>query len=133
MTSLQRFSSSVLLLGAVWIVVPSLAPASAAPKVVAIAERSDYKAVPLSSLKGSLMSGDPAQLPLLALNLKMGKGERSPQVKLDRSNPSRMVATVTRVGTANHSLKAVQYRVEMVKTDSMCGCKQWKVDWVGQQ
>jgi hypothetical protein len=132
MMNLQRFSSSVLLLSAVWVIAPSLSAVSAAPNI-AVTGRDSYKAVPLSSLKGSLMSGDPAQLPLLALSLNPVKGGRQPQIKLDRSNPSRIVATVIHVGTANGSMKAAQYRIEMVKTDSMCGCKQWKVDWVGQQ
>jgi hypothetical protein len=129
--SFWRFSSSVLLFSAILAIAPSLSTASAAPKV-AVAGRSSYKMVPLSSLKGSILSGDPAQLPLLALSFKKGKGERQPQVKLDRSNPSRLVATVIRLGTAD-SVKETRYRVEMIKTDSTCGCKQWKVDWVGQQ
>jgi hypothetical protein len=129
---LQRFSVLVLLFGAVLAIAPSLSIASAAPKI-AVAGRSSYKAVPLSSLKGSILSGDPAQLPLLALSFKTGRGEQQPQVKLDRSNPSRIVAVVNRLGTANGSIKAARYRIEMVKTDSTCGCKQWKVDWVGQQ
>jgi hypothetical protein len=132
MTSFQRFSGLALLFNAVFAIAPSLSVVSAAPKV-AVAGRSSYKAVPLSSLKGSILSGDPAQLPLLALSLKKGKGERQPQVKLDRSNPSRIVAIVTRSGSADGSNKAAQYRIEMVKTDSTCGCKQWKVDWVGQK
>ncbi len=114
-------------------ITPSLSAISIAAPKIAVAGRSSYKAVPLSSLKGSILSGDPAQLPLLALSFKTGKGEQKPQVSLDRSNPNRLVAVVNRLGTADGSAKAAQYRIEMVKTDSTCGCKQWKVDWVGQQ
>lgn len=89
------------------------------------------------------MSGDPNQLPLLALSLKTEKGERQPQVVIDRSNPNRIVAIVTRLGVgglnrtqqpyAAQSLAATQYRIEMVKNNSLCSCQQWKVDWVGQK
>lgn len=129
---LKRFSVLVLLFSTVLAIAPSLSIAGAAPKI-AVAGRSSYKAIPLSSLKGSILSGDPAQLPLIALSFKRGRGEQQPQVKLDRSNPSRIIAVVNRLGTANGSIKAARYRIEMVKTDSTCGCKQWKVDWVGQQ
>jgi hypothetical protein len=138
MMGLQRFSRPFLSFSAALAIsvlgYSAIAPvaANAAPKVAA-ADRGSYKEIPLSSLKGSTLSGDPAQLPLLALSFKAGKGERQPQVKLDRSNPNRIVAVVTRPGTADGSIKAGQYRIEMVKTDSMCGCKQWKVDWVGRQ
>jgi hypothetical protein len=137
MTSFWHFSSvicsSVILTSNIGLaIVPSFSIASAAPRIAA-AGRGGYKVVPLSSLKGSILSGDPAQLPLLALSFKAGRGERQPQVKLDRSNPDRIVATVTRSGTVNGTIKSAQYRIEMVKTDSTCGCKQWKVDWVGQQ
>lgn len=121
---LQRVSVLVLLFGAVWVIAPSLSVISVAAPKIAVAGRSSYKAVPLSSLKGSILSGDPAQLPLLALSFKTGKGEQQPQVNLDRSNPSRFVATVTRLETADGSTKAARYRIEMVKTDSTCGCKQ---------
>jgi hypothetical protein len=132
MVSFWRLPSLVLLLSLGLAIAPPLPIASAAPKI-AVAGRSSYKAIPLSSLKGSILSGDPAQLPLMVLSFKTGRGEQQPKVKLDRSNPSRIVAEVNRLGTADGSIKAARYRIEMVKTDDTCGCKQWKVDWVGQQ
>jgi hypothetical protein len=147
MMGFQRFSGSALLFSTVWTISGSMQvvpmPAIAAPKAEASTVRESYKAVPLSSLKGSLMSGDPNQLPLLALSLKTEKGERQPQVVIDRSNPNRIVAIVTRLGVgglnrtqqpyAAQSSAATQYRIEMVKNNSLCSCQQWKVDWVGQK
>lgn len=96
-------------------------------------QRNGYAVVPLSSLKGSLASGDPTQLPLLALRTSLDNPQRLPQVELDRSNPTRLVALVTYLGLEDDSVKGIRYRVEMVPSDSLCTCQQWKVAWVGRQ
>ncbi|WP_404785216.1 hypothetical protein [Altericista sp. CCNU0014] len=95
--------------------------------------RGGYAIVPLSSLKGSLASGDPAQLPLLALSAAVDGSKRLPQVELDRSNPTQIVALVTYLGLEDDSVKGIRYRVEMVPSDSLCACQSWKVAWVGRQ
>jgi hypothetical protein len=92
--------------------------------------RGNYSEVPLSSLKQSLLSGDPKQLPLIVLHDKFPKGQRLPAVTFDRSNPKRMVAIVR---PTDKSSATTQYRVEMIPTNSMCDCQRWKVVWVGRQ
>jgi hypothetical protein len=92
--------------------------------------RGNYAEIPLSSLKQSLLSGDPNQLPLIALRDQFPKGKRLPSVTFDRSNPKRMVAIVR---PTDKSSATAQYRVEMVPTNSMCDCQRWKVVWVGRQ
>jgi hypothetical protein len=92
--------------------------------------RGNYAEIPLSSLKQSLLSGDPNQLPLIALRDQFPKGKRSPSVAFDRSNPKRMVAIVK---PTDKSSPTTQYRVEMIPTNSMCDCQRWKVVWVGRQ
>jgi hypothetical protein len=92
--------------------------------------RGNYAEIPLSSLKQSLLSGDPNQLPFIALRDQFPKGKRLPSVTFDRSNPKRMVAIVS---PTDKSLPTAKYRVEMVPTNSMCDCQRWKVVWVGRQ
>jgi hypothetical protein len=92
--------------------------------------RGNYAEIPLSSLKQSLLSGDPNQLPLIALRDRFPKGKRIPSVTFDRSNPKRIVAIVRQT---DRSSATAQYRVEMVPTNSMCDCQRWKVVWVGRQ
>jgi hypothetical protein len=96
-------------------------------------QRSAYAAVPLSSLKGSLASGDVSQLPLMVLSSSMGQPKRLPKVEFDRSNPARIVALVTYLGLEDDSIKNMRYRVEMVPSDSLCSCQRWEVSWVGRQ
>lgn len=92
--------------------------------------RGNYSEVPLNSLKQSLLSGDPKQLPLIVLHDKFPKGQRLPAVTFDRSNPKRIVAIVK---PTDKTSATAQYRVEMVPTNSMCDCQRWKVVWVGRQ
>jgi hypothetical protein len=92
--------------------------------------RGNYSEVPLSSLKQSLLSGDPKQLPLIVLRDKFPKGQRLPAITFDRSNPKRIVAIVK---PTDKTSATAQYRVEMVPTNSMCDCQRWKVVWVGRQ
>jgi hypothetical protein len=100
---------------------------------VNVMQRDNYAVVPLSSLKGSLTSGDLSQLPLIVLSSLMGQPKRLPQVDLDRSDPARAVALVTYQDIEDDSLKSIRYRVEMVPSDSLCACQSWKVSWVGRQ
>lgn len=95
--------------------------------------RAGYAVVPLAALKGSTASGDPAQLPLIALKSSMGPQKRLPKVELDRSNPTQIVAWVTYSGLEDDSVKGIRYRVEMVPSDSLCTCQSWKIAWVGRQ
>jgi hypothetical protein len=96
-------------------------------------QRAGYAVVPLSTFKGSTASGDPAQLPLIALKSSMGPQKRLPKVELDRSNPTQIVAWVTYSDLEDDSVKGIRYRVEMVPSDSLCTCQSWKIAWVGRQ
>jgi hypothetical protein len=116
---------------------PILASSESASKPIKLSinatQRSAYAVVPLSSLKGSLASGDVSQLPLIVLSSSMGQPKRLPKVEFDRSNPTRIVALVTYLGLEDDSIKNMRYRVEMVPSDSLCSCQRWEVSWVGRQ
>jgi hypothetical protein len=97
------------------------------------AQRSAYSVILLSSLKGSLASGDPSQLPSIVLNSNFGQKQRLPKVEFDRSNPTQMVAWVTYLGLEDDSVKDIRYRIEMIPSSSLCACQSWKISWMGQQ
>jgi hypothetical protein len=116
---------------------PILASSEGAHKPIKLSinatQRNAFNVVPLSSLKGTLASGDVSQLPLIVLSSTMGKPKRLPKVEFDRTNPTRIVALVTYLGLEDDSIKNMRYRVEMVPSDSLCSCQRWEVSWVGRQ
>ncbi len=111
----------------VWAVEPPSAVASTLNR-----DRLSYQEVPLSRIT-TLLSGDPEQLPLLAVKPLLAKSSRVPQVTLNRSDTERIIATVTQLSATAQPVVNRRYRVEMVKNTSPCSCQQWRVTWVGQQ
>lgn len=107
------------------------APPRKPPSIAA--QRSAYSVILLSSLKGSLASGDPSQLPLIVLNSNFGKQERLPKIEIDRSKPTQIVAWATYLGLEDDSVKDIRYRIEMIPSDSLCTCQRWKISWIGRQ
>lgn len=91
--------------------------------------RGNFVEIPLIAFNQPLLSGDPNQLPLIALHDYFSKDKYIPSVIFDRSNPKRIVAIISQPKSA----KKTSYRVEMVPTDSLCDCQRWKVVWIGQQ
>jgi hypothetical protein len=115
---------------------PRAASESAAPprtpSSIAV-QRSAYSVILLSSLKGSLSSGDPSQLPSMVLNSNFGKQQRAPKIEIDRSNPTQILASVTYLGLEDDSVKDIRYRIEMIPSGSLCACQSWKISWMGRQ
>jgi hypothetical protein len=115
---------------------PRAASESAAPSRTSssiAAQRSTYSVILLSSLKGSLASGDPSQLPLIVLNSNFGKQQHSPKIEIDRSNPTQIIAWVTYLGLEDDSVKDIRYRIEMIPSGSLCACQSWQISWMGRQ
>lgn len=125
--------SAVGMIGANPILALSEGAAKPIKLLVNATQRSAYAVVPLSSLKGTLASGDVTQLPLIILSSSMGQPKRLPKIEFDRTNPTRIVALVTYLGLEDDSIKNMRYRVEMVPSDSLCSCQRWEVSWVGRQ
>ncbi len=126
-TALLAATGPLLPVGLAWAVDPPSEVASTLNR-----DRLSYQEVPLSQIT-TVLSGDPEQLPLLAVKPLLEEGSQVPQVILDRSDAERIIATVTQLSATAQPVVSRRYRVEMVKNPSPCSCQQWRVTWVGQQ
>ncbi|MDZ8108379.1 MAG: hypothetical protein RM338_22525 [Nostoc sp. DedQUE12a] len=102
-------------------------------EVVAYAERSSYKTIPLESINSSLQGSDPATLALNAFDdIPSVGGRRKVEVAYPQRNQA--LVTITQIKQGNNSVDTVKYRVEMTtfgRSLFISSPPVWQIVWAG--
>jgi hypothetical protein len=97
------------------------------------AARQNYKSISLAEIApNALVGNEPKGIALSAFGNIESEGG-SQDVTVDYPQRDRAIVTITQTGVADDSIRAIRYRVELLRNQSAQASKQWKIVWAGSQ